>query len=127
MLTTLRLWNCKCNRILFKTGFNVYSTSYRLYGTHYDTLKIKRDASIKDIKQAYVELSKQLHPDLNNTNPDSQTYFIQLNEAYKILSNPQSRQTYDMQIGIPTNANQNYGRQFQGLHRDQFTTSYTYR
>lgn len=62
--------------------------------THYETLGVKRSASQKEIKTAYIKLSKQHHPDVSS-HPNAQTQFMELSEAYQVLSNPKSKRTYD--------------------------------
>ena len=44
------------------------------------------------IKQAYHSLAKKYHPDINN---NGAKVFIEISDAYKILSNPESKQAYD--------------------------------
>ncbi|XP_048737289.1 uncharacterized protein LOC125652276 isoform X2 [Ostrea edulis] len=66
--------------------------------THYDTLGIGRQANTKEIKQAYICLCKKLHPDANPSDPQAQQKFIQLQDAYNILSDPKERASYDVQM-----------------------------
>jgi hypothetical protein len=68
--------------------------------SHYGLLGISASASVRDIRQAYRELSKQYHPD-TTTLPREVAIerFRQLNEAYAILSNPERRSNYDQKIG----------------------------
>jgi curved DNA-binding protein CbpA len=55
---------------------------------HYETLKVKPNATLAEIKQAYRVLVKLFHPDTNSqtTNNDK---IIQINHAYEILGDPQ--------------------------------------
>ena len=48
----------------------------------YDILEIDKNASINEIKIAYIKLAKKYHPDKNN-NIDASDKFIQVQEAYK--------------------------------------------
>jgi DnaJ-class molecular chaperone len=66
--------------------------------SHYDTLNVKENATTEEIKKNYRKLSLECHPDRPNGNAEK---FKQLNEAYEILSNPQSRQHYDMTVLHP--------------------------
>uniref|UniRef100_A0A8C3S137 DnaJ heat shock protein family (Hsp40) member C4 n=1 Tax=Chelydra serpentina TaxID=8475 RepID=A0A8C3S137_CHESE len=64
---------------------------------YYDLLGIKKDATMEEIKQAFFAKSKKLHPDSDPSNPDLHSQFIQLNEAYRVLSKEGSRRLYDSQ------------------------------
>lgn len=64
---------------------------------HYETLNIDRNASQAEIKQAYRRLVKLFHPDVNQETTDSEQ-IIRINAAYEVLSDTQSRQSYDRQL-----------------------------
>ncbi|MFC1967094.1 DnaJ C-terminal domain-containing protein [Chloroflexota bacterium] len=74
---------------------------------YYSTLGVKRDASEKDIKQAYRRLARKYHPDVNPNDKSAEETFKKVNEAYEVLSDKGKRQKYDK-----------YGDQWQ--HADQF-------
>ena len=90
--------------------------------SHYDTLGISRTASVQDIKSAYRELAKKMHPDKNPNDPNAQERFIELSNAYEILSDEEKRKEYDMvqfQNGRTfSNGNREFDRQ-QHNHRFQ--------
>lgn len=52
---------------------------------HYRTLGLRRGASFNDIKAAYRQLVRQCHPDIN-PNKQAVEQFIQINDAYTVLS-----------------------------------------
>lgn len=52
-------------------------------------------ATPNEIKMAYREQAKKYHPDINSQQSFSEERFKDINEAYKILSNPSSRRKYD--------------------------------
>jgi len=55
---------------------------------YYRLLGLRTGASYEDIKASYRRLARRYHPDANPTNQQqAQERFIQLTEAYKILSN----------------------------------------
>ena len=62
---------------------------------YYQILGIAKDATDKEIKSAYRQLSKKFHPDKNPGNEDAHQKFIEVGEAYEVLSDPQKRQTFD--------------------------------
>lgn len=62
----------------------------------YEVLKIKPSASQEEIKQAYYKLAKEHHPDFNPVESDG-SEFKKIQEAYEVLKNPHSRQSYDIE------------------------------
>ncbi len=61
----------------------------------YDVLGVGRDASEDDIKRAFRQRAKELHPDANRDKPDAERNFKELSEAYEALKDPQKRAVYD--------------------------------
>jgi len=59
---------------------------------YYKILGVNKNASDKEIKKAYRELSKKYHPDVN---PQGETKFKEVTEAYEILSDENKRKDYD--------------------------------
>ncbi len=60
----------------------------------YTVLGLPRNASAEDIRQAYFEAARRLHPD-KNTAPGDTEFFLDIQEAYEVLSNPKKRTKYD--------------------------------
>lgn len=61
----------------------------------YDTLGVKRDASVDDIRKAYRKLAKKHHPDVNPGNKAAEDRFKAVSAAYEVLSDPKRRAAYD--------------------------------
>ncbi|WP_052887693.1 molecular chaperone DnaJ [Thermogemmatispora carboxidivorans] len=61
---------------------------------YYEVLGVSRHASEEEIKKAFRRLAKQYHPDANKE-PGAEARFIEINEAYEVLSDPQKRAAYD--------------------------------
>jgi molecular chaperone DnaJ len=57
----------------------------------YDILDVPRDASNDEIKKAYRRAARSAHPDAGG----DEDHFKQVQRAYKVLSDPQSRARYD--------------------------------
>ncbi len=60
----------------------------------YNLLNLPYDATPDEIRAAYFEAARRLHPDIN-PNIDDNQLFVQIQEAYEILSNPQKRADYN--------------------------------
>jgi molecular chaperone DnaJ len=61
----------------------------------YEVLGVGREASEQQIKKAFRQLARELHPDVNAHDPDAEEKFKEAAEAYEIVSDPERRATYD--------------------------------
>ncbi|MGI8424496.1 MAG: molecular chaperone DnaJ [Chloroflexota bacterium] len=61
---------------------------------YYQVLGIARTAQPDEIKRAYRQLARKYHPDVNKE-PDAESRFKELSEAYEVLSDERKRQMYD--------------------------------
>lgn len=61
----------------------------------YEVLGVSRTATKADLKRAYRQLALKYHPDKNLGDPMSERLFIELSEAYSVLSDPELRARYD--------------------------------
>lgn len=61
---------------------------------YYKVLGVARDASPDDIKKAYRKLARKYHPDVSKE-PDAESRFKEVAEAYEALSDPEKRAAYD--------------------------------
>ena len=66
--------------------------------SHYDNLKVGRDASPAEIRAAYRSLSGRYHPDRNADNEDASRIMSVINVAYGVLSDPVKRREHDAWI-----------------------------
>ncbi|MEW1734579.1 DnaJ C-terminal domain-containing protein [Nocardia beijingensis] len=61
---------------------------------YYEALGVPRDAGADEIQQAYRKLARKYHPDVNK-DPTAEDKFKEANEAYQVLSDPDTRKRYD--------------------------------
>ena len=62
---------------------------------YYEVLGIQKSASADDIKKAYRSLAKKYHPDMNPGDKEAEAKFKEVNEAYAVLSDDETRKKYD--------------------------------
>ena len=62
---------------------------------YYEVLGVDRDAAEAEVKKAFRRLARELHPDVNDHDPEAEEKFKEAAEAYEVLSDPERRQAYD--------------------------------
>lgn len=63
--------------------------------THYDNLKVARDAPDIVIRAAYRSLSQKYHPDKSPGDANAARIMVLINESYAVLSDPERRRRHD--------------------------------
>lgn len=79
------------------TGVRMFSTSNVCADAPkdpYGTLGVSKDASAKDIKNAYYQLAKKYHPDTSKE-PGAKERFVEIQSAYDLLSDADKRAAFD--------------------------------
>ncbi len=67
----------------------IFKDYYKILG--FETNRV----TLEDIRAAFREQAKKYHPDLNEGSNAAEERFKDINEAYRILSNPASKRKYD--------------------------------
>jgi Ca-activated chloride channel family protein len=82
---------------------------------YYAILGLARNASQEEIKRAYLEAAQRLHPDKNKAAGETEI-FLEIQQAYETLSNPDRRKKHDARLpreeqpSLPVNYNIYYSR-----------------
>eukprot|EP00811_Abedinium_folium_P005358 NODE_14936_length_1077_cov_2.521053.p1 GENE.NODE_14936_length_1077_cov_2.521053~~NODE_14936_length_1077_cov_2.521053.p1 ORF type:complete len:209 (-),score=41.49 NODE_14936_length_1077_cov_2.521053:333-959(-) len=66
-------------------------------GGAYSVLGVSRSASKKTIRDSYLRLVKQLHPDVNSQ-PEAPKRFKQVQHAYELLADANKRKEHDVEL-----------------------------
>ncbi len=64
-------------------------------GDYYEILGLPRDADKAEVKTAFRRLARELHPDVNDHDPEAEEKFKAAAEAYEVLSDSERRRAYD--------------------------------
>jgi DnaJ-class molecular chaperone len=70
--------------------------------SHYTVLNVSPSATLYDIKQQYVSLSKEHHPDVNLNSEAAQT-FMKIQNAWEVLRHETTRKQYDKELSHQRN------------------------
>jgi curved DNA-binding protein CbpA len=65
----------------------------------YETLNVSPDATPAQIKKAYYNVSREVHPDKNDNSPEALEAFQKVNEAYDFLKDPSKKKTSGQGLG----------------------------
>jgi curved DNA-binding protein CbpA len=79
------------------------------FRTHYDNLKVSRDAPAEVIQAAYRSLARKYHPDRNGSNAEGEAIMKAINASYEVLSDPVRRANHDRWIASQLGRNGSRG------------------
>ena len=63
---------------------------------YYQILRVPQSANQRTIKKSFKSLALRFHPDKNPDNEFAEDQFKEINEAYGILNDEQSKARYDL-------------------------------
>lgn len=92
----------------FSANFQFKALQFSPNQTHYQKIGVARNATSKDIRKKFKQLSKQYHPDIVSSNPSisdeakkqNNEGYIELIGSYEVLSDHKKRDQYDLQMGL---------------------------
>ena len=67
----------------------------RIHLDYYTTLEVTPQASDEEIKRAYRKLALKYHPDRNQGNKNAEEKIREINAAYEVLGDPETRKSYE--------------------------------
>ncbi len=67
----------------------------RYHFDYYVTLDVTPEASEEEIKKSYRKLALKYHPDRNQGNKEAEEKIREINAAYEILGDPETRKSYE--------------------------------
>ena len=70
---------------------------------YYAILGLEREATPEDIRRAYHRKARKLHPDVNQETGATEI-FLQIQQAYEVLTDPTTRAAYDQTLPPPPSA-----------------------
>lgn len=91
---------------------------------YYEVLGVTRGASAEEIKKAYRQKAKELHPDRNKDNPQAESRFKEANEAYDCLRDDQKKAAYDRFGHAAFDGGMGGGFNGRGAHPGDFGTAF---
>lgn len=79
---------------LFIVVYFLFSFVFCSQKDPYLTLGVSRTATTEQIRRSYKQLAREWHPD-KNPNPEAEKRFVDINQAYEVLSDPEKRKKFD--------------------------------
>jgi DnaJ-class molecular chaperone len=64
--------------------------------SYYEILNVNNSASLSEIKLSFRNLALKHHPDKNKNSEESKQAFMEIVEAYEVLSDERARKSYDL-------------------------------
>ncbi|NWR72393.1 DJC10 protein, partial [Centropus unirufus] len=82
---------------------------------YYSLLGVSKEASSREIRQAFKKLALKMHPDKNPNDPNAHENFLKINRAYEVLKDEDLRKKYD-KYGEKGLEDQQQGGRYESWH-----------
>jgi DnaJ-class molecular chaperone len=66
--------------------------------THYEVLNVRVEDDTETIRRAYHRLARDLHPDMQPSDPNAAEAMRLVNQAWTVLGDVDRRQAYDIEL-----------------------------
>lgn len=86
---------------------------------YYKIMGVPKEATDKEIKQAYRRLARKYHPDISKE-PNAEEQFKTVGEAYEVLKDPEKRKVYDQYLRDYEFSKQRQGARHQYTQQEPF-------
>lgn len=93
---------------------------------YYKILGIQKDSNQIQIRKAFRELALKYHPDKNKNSEESKQKFMEIVQAYEVLSDEIARKRYDDNIFINEKIFQQQRQRFHWTPSADFANFYSY-
>ena len=81
--------------LLFIESCKKFQKDNKIVFNPYEILEISESSSVFEIKKAYKQLTLKYHPDKNQGDKKSKEKFMNINKAYKALTNQKAKDNYE--------------------------------
>ncbi|KAL5703907.1 hypothetical protein ACHQM5_022400 [Ranunculus cassubicifolius] len=109
---TSKFNSVSCRASTMETQSSSSSSSSSSSANLYEKLSLKSEkVGFDEIRKAYRNMARQYHPDVVplSKKEESTKKFVELQQAYEILSDPVSREKYDHELGLGLGYLSGYG------------------
>ncbi|WRT63597.1 uncharacterized protein IL334_000520 [Kwoniella shivajii] len=121
-VNTFRLGEAGSSTLPIRAFSSTSRRSARTHGglSHYDALRLSKNATKQQIKASFYELSKQYHPDAKSGDTAK---FHEINDAYAVLGDDSKRRQYDLSLIPASQASHQHSPRSSSSHQSHSSFS----